>query len=669
MTRRYGFGLFIVFTLILPTMLFAVPLHPDTEAALKASGQFQHAKEAYLNASQRGLDQPNPYPIKVQDLDQTDEVYLNVLTILVDFSDNQADTATYSIAHYEELLYSQGVFPTGSLRDYYLQNSYNFVHIVGEAAGWFRMPHTYAYYVDGNYGFGNYPNNAQKLTEDAVAAADPYVDFSQYDNNNDGYVDALFVVHAGPGAEQTGNVNNIWSHAWVTYNVPYVDGVFVYSYSQEPEDGHIGVFGHELGHALFGLPDLYDYGYDSQGTGVWSMMSGGCWGGGGVTPVLFDAWSKVTTGFVIPTNVTQNQTSVALPQVETNSVIHRLWTNGNPGPEYFLVENRQEVGFDVSLPANGMLIYHIEEENGSNNNQWYPGYTSNGHYLVAVEQADGLWQLEHNTNSGNSGDPWPGSTNHTTFDSTTTPDSRDYNFQSTAVAVRNISASAATMYADFEVTVSLPPTGVDVVLTPAAPPIMLPPAGGSFEYDIEITNYDPTPAQTQYWAMLILPGGAPYGPISGPYNLTIPGNGVINRTRIQNIPARAPSGEYQMVGYLGTYPGVVEDSSFFTFVKIESTTGVEEDLTAVPQNLALLPCYPNPFNPSTTISFTLPMAQQVSLTVYDSQGRQVAVLMNGWRSAGMHTAVFDASHLASGVYVYRLQAGEFIASEKMMLVK
>ena len=59
------------------------------------------------------------------------------------------------------------------------------------------MPQTYDYYVDGNYGFGSYPHNAQRLTEDAVNAANPYVDFSQYDNDGDGVVDALYIIHAG----------------------------------------------------------------------------------------------------------------------------------------------------------------------------------------------------------------------------------------------------------------------------------------------------------------------------------------------------------------------------------------------------------------------------------------------------------------------------------------
>ncbi|MBU0518491.1 immune inhibitor A, partial [bacterium] len=201
-------------------LLWGVPLHPDTEAQLRQTDQFQAVRAALLDAHTSGVNQPTTRPIDIRQMSNMDRLELRVLTILVDFEDNPANATQYPVEHYEELLYSVDTFPTGSPADYYLENSYDDVHITGEVVGWYRMPESYAYYVDNNYGFGSYPQNSQRLTEDAVAAADPDIDFSQYDNDNDGYVDALFVVHAGPGAEQTGSTANIWSHAWVTHNVP-----------------------------------------------------------------------------------------------------------------------------------------------------------------------------------------------------------------------------------------------------------------------------------------------------------------------------------------------------------------------------------------------------------------------------------------------------------------
>ncbi|MCX6641254.1 MAG: T9SS type A sorting domain-containing protein [bacterium] len=79
--------------------------------------------------------------------------------------------------------------------------------------------------------------------------------------------------------------------------------------------------------------------------------------------------------------------------------------------------------------------------------------------------------------------------------------------------------------------------------------------------------------------------------------------------------------------------------------------------------------YPNPFNLSTTISYELPEAGFVKLSVYDVSGRLVTTLINGWREAGNHEVTFDGSGLAAGVYVYRLQAGEYTGVQKMVLLK
>lgn len=79
--------------------------------------------------------------------------------------------------------------------------------------------------------------------------------------------------------------------------------------------------------------------------------------------------------------------------------------------------------------------------------------------------------------------------------------------------------------------------------------------------------------------------------------------------------------------------------------------------------------YPNPFNPMTTISFSLPISANVTLNIYDISGKVVATVVNGWRSDGIHNVTFDASDLTSGVYICRLQAGDFTSSSKMVLMK
>jgi hypothetical protein len=91
--------------------------------------------------------------------------------------------------------------------------------------------------------------------------------------------------------------------------------------------------------------------------------------------------------------------------------------------------------------------------------------------------------------------------------------------------------------------------------------------------------------------------------------------------------------------------------------------------TVVPVNYELNANYPNPFNPTTQIQFGLPEAQNVTLTVYDITGREVTKLVDGSFGAGYHTVTFDASAYASGVYLYRIVAGSFVESRKMILMK
>ncbi len=102
---------------------------------------------------------------------------------------------------------------------------------------------------------------------------------------------------------------------------------------------------------------------------------------------------------------------------------------------------------------------------------------------------------------------------------------------------------------------------------------------------------------------------------------------------------------------------------------LRSTTAVKDLPQGVPSTWVLLQNYPNPFNPSTTITFGLPQRGQVRLTVYNTLGEEVASLVEGEMEAGYHTVRFDASGLSSGVYFYRIEAGSFVQTRKLLVLR
>jgi immune inhibitor A len=429
----------------------AMPPYPDVQAKIDR-GEINPPK-----AFEEARDMPAMLKINAPSAQNGPRMAgpFRALCLLVDFSDKVSQVTPVK---FDTLIFAD---KTGTVRNYYQEVSYAQIDLITldlpSTSGWLRAPQTYAYYVDSGYGTDSpYPHNTQKLCEDLVDAADSIVDFSLYDNDGDGDVDVIMIVHAGRGAEFTGSKNDIWSHKWSINRRPK-DGVNVHDYTIMPEywinpgDMTIGVFCHELGH-VFGLPDLYDTDNSSYGTGKWSLMSTGSWNGSlGSSPAHLDAWCRTQVGWATPTNIISNTPGVSIPAVESTATIFRLWTSGSVGNEYFLVENRQRTGYDATLPASGLLIWHIDEAVGNNRNEWYPGHTDFGHYMVALEQADSLYHLEKKQSAGDNGDPFPGATSNVSFSPLSNPNSDGYGASSSFVAVTNISASASTMTADFAV--------------------------------------------------------------------------------------------------------------------------------------------------------------------------------------------------------------------------
>jgi immune inhibitor A len=424
------------------------------------------------------------------------------LFILFEFSDHPADKVNHPASAYQDLFFSEGVFPTGSLNDYYQEVSYGAFSIDGHSTGWTLAQNSYASYAntDGSQDAWT----AREMIIDAVAQLDPIIDFSLYDNDgpdgipssgdDDGLVDALFFLHAGPGQEMTGDTNDIWSHAWSFWDgLPTNDGVAIGRYSVEPEEldsGELmtlGVFAHEYGHVL-GLPDLYDTDYSTSGIGEWGLMSGGSWTHRdgdlpGSSPTHPTAWSKQELGWLDPIVVTSDLLNEVIPPAATNPVAYRVFRAGDTfGDEYFLLENRRPLGFDEGLvrrqysfglaAPQGLAIYHVDESVSGNSNDQHrlvdvvdasPWFNEDGTWH---ENLDGprdyeLWQHVSAFNRGDNGDLWPGFTAFTAdttdwvsprdrdvFSDFTVPAAWDYECNNTGVVIGNITDDGTNVTAD-----------------------------------------------------------------------------------------------------------------------------------------------------------------------------------------------------------------------------
>ncbi|NLN75790.1 MAG: M6 family metalloprotease domain-containing protein [Armatimonadetes bacterium] len=377
------------------------------------------------------------------------------LVVLVNFSDL---TIPYSRQQYDDLFNKIGYTydgAVGSVKDFYHEVSYNALTVDSVVVEPVTLDYGYAYY-GGNDSGGN-DRRPREMVQHALAKlAATGFNFQQVDSDGDGWVDGLTIIHAGGGEEYSGNDEDyIWSHKWQLPSTVTYNGVKMREYHTEParrgfdsspsSQGitRIGVICHEHGHFL-GLPDLYDTTYASKGAGDFCLMAGGSWGGNyGHRPTHMSAWCKVELGWVTPTLVSPSGTQ-SISTVATNPQVYKAETACG-SKQYFLIENRQGVGFDASVPGSlrGLLIWHIDDNKSDNDNKT--------HYMVDLEEASCTQHLELptdvNNNKGDDADYFRAG-NATSFNSTTCPDSKCYSGAVSNVNITNISATGSVMTFD-----------------------------------------------------------------------------------------------------------------------------------------------------------------------------------------------------------------------------
>ncbi|MDP6802356.1 MAG: M6 family metalloprotease domain-containing protein [Gemmatimonadota bacterium] len=383
--------------------------------------------------------------------------------------------APFTQASLEDQLFT-GPWPTGTMKEYYEEISYGLFSVDGMVDNWYTLANNDGYYEGVNNGLGADAELGELMTE-ILNARDGAINFGQYDNDgpdgvpnsgdDDGYVDFIAFITPDVGGEcgATGG-DNIWSHKWSisgwtgTYyetgdaaSAAGVANIRINEYfiaaGQACAGGQngMGVYCHEFGHAL-GIADLYDTNDGngaSSGIGHWGLMGAGNWNTPD-HPSHMTAWSKERLGWLHYYNVTRDNQELCLPPVETHQVAARVWTDGDTtSAEYFVVENRQQIGFDVDLHAPGLVIYHIDDDTYDANDNSNSVNADETHKAIDVECADATSashaanadDLDANVNRGDADDPWCPST-QVTFDGASVPDTRAYSGAATGVAVRNI---------------------------------------------------------------------------------------------------------------------------------------------------------------------------------------------------------------------------------------
>ncbi|MFW9986706.1 MAG: M6 family metalloprotease domain-containing protein, partial [Candidatus Odinarchaeota archaeon] len=281
-----------------------------------------------------GFDGPSPRDVQYTPMDAVGT--FNLIVILVEFTDK---THYYSSAEVETNALT-------ALNDYYNEVSYGLVQVDGDTTAWLDLGQNRAYYVDGTV----FPTDPKfELVEDAVALADPIVDFSSYNG--------VTIIHAGQGQELSHDPLDYWSSEWYsTGGSPILmtsEGP-IYRASVSPEEStpgqpsYVGVLAHEFGHDL-GLPDLYDTDYEKEFVGHWGLMGKGSWNGPlgvGEEPSHIMGYGKAKLGWINGSRlqeVTSDLTTVIEPiEVVTTGV--QLVRINITSEQYFLIEVRRRIG-------------------------------------------------------------------------------------------------------------------------------------------------------------------------------------------------------------------------------------------------------------------------------------------------------------------------------------
>ena len=346
-----------------------------------------------------------------------------------------------------------------SVTDYFSMQSYGKLEIDFDVVGPFTTKHEMSYY-GAKSGDANDVNPAGMVSE-AIDAAAAEVDFTPYDWDNDGEVDQVFVIYAGYNQAQGADENTIWPHEWSLAGAgltKYYNNKTIRTYGCTSElrgdgvhnkgrlDG-IGTACHEFSHCL-GLPDFYDTQGGNFGMNTWDIMDYGSYNGDDCVPAGYTAYERMFSGWLTPTEITTMTAINDMKPLATTPEAYILYNEANKN-EYYLLENRQPVDFDKGLYGHGLLIVHVDYNQGPWRNNTVN--VSAERQRMTIIPADNKKTMDVR---GLAGDPWPGTTGNTALTDYTTP-AAELNTQNSdgtylmGKSIDNIKENASAMTVSF----------------------------------------------------------------------------------------------------------------------------------------------------------------------------------------------------------------------------
>jgi M6 family metalloprotease-like protein/uncharacterized repeat protein (TIGR01451 family) len=382
------------------------------------------------------------------------------LTLLVDFSDDVATIPQAEIFNYCNSDNYNGFGNNGSVKQFYRDNSGGVLIYSNVVTVYVRVPQPKSFYNDVTKDAGSQGNLLIKDALDALKALPNYNSTILPTLNNltvdgGGRVLACNVFFAG---ENSGVFSlGLWptSYVIVSGSQPLGNGksVFRYQISDISTSLTLGTFCHENGHMLCGYPDLYDIAADSVGgAGNFCLMSYGSYNGNQRNPSQICAYLKRASGWGTTVQINSSSSLFANARVATTTGtnVNQFYRYQKPGvpTEYFIIENRQQLGHDAGIPASGLAIWHVDEL-GDNDIQSTVYNNSHFNYELALQQADNRFDFEQNRNAGDandlyySGNPAAGYANE--FSDTTSPRAFWWDGTASGLKISTISAPSANM--------------------------------------------------------------------------------------------------------------------------------------------------------------------------------------------------------------------------------